>query len=125
MDRPPSPPGPCTHAQAARSNAPSPIVAPSHRTAVPWATSGSHTPPSYVATVMTPTLTSYFDPLCDDKDPDNDNPFCVDSKDEVKQPSPVLLTNPAGVDNTTTAATGVADTPGGSRAKHRQCHHQC
>jgi hypothetical protein len=116
MDRPPSPPGPRTHAQAACSNAPSPIVAPSHQTAVPRATSGSHTPPSYVATVMTPTLTSYFNPLCDDKAPDNDNPLCVDSKDEVKQPSPVLLTNPAGVDNMMTAVTGVADTPGGSGA---------
>jgi hypothetical protein len=65
---------------------------------------------------MTPTLTSYFDPLCNDKDPDDDNPFCVDSEDEVKQPSPVLLTDPAGVDDMATTATGVADTPGGPGA---------
>jgi hypothetical protein len=62
---------------------------------------------------MTPTRSSYYDPLRDDKDPDNVNPFCVDSKDGVKQLSPILLTAPAGVDDTTAAAAGVADTSSG------------
>ncbi len=62
---------------------------------------------------MTPTRSSYYDPLRNDKDPDDDNPFCNDSEDEVEQSSPILLTAPAGVDNTTAATEGVADTSGG------------
>jgi hypothetical protein len=55
MDHPPTPPGPRTCAQAAWSSAPSPIIAPPHRSATPRAFSGSPTPAS----------TGYYDPLCD------------------------------------------------------------
>jgi hypothetical protein len=117
MEGPPSPPGPRTPTKTARPNVLSPINTPPHRTSVPRATSDLHPPTNYAATVMTTTQASLYEPLCEHKNSnDDDNPFQVDSKDEDEQPSPVLLTDPVGVDtavaDTTDAATlGVEDTP--------------
>jgi hypothetical protein len=103
MDHPPTPPGPRTRAQAAWSSAPSPIVAPPHQSAIPRAFSGSPTPAS----------TGYYDPLRDDADdPDDANPFHVASEDEDKQSSPVLLSDPAGINATAAATADVVGTAG-------------
>ncbi len=101
MDRPPSPaPGPRIRAKMART--------PSHRTATPRATSGSHTPPR----------AGKYDPLRAATNLDSDNPFHGDSADEdseLGEGSPALLTNPAGVDATVTVTeAAVADASGGS-----------
>jgi hypothetical protein len=116
MDRPPSPSGPRTHAKMVCLTA----STPSHRTAAPRATSGSRHPPSYAAAVITPHRAGYYDPLCAAMDPDDDNPFHDDSMDEVdqgageiEQGSPILLTNPAGIDAMTTDTAEVADASSG------------
>jgi hypothetical protein len=119
MERPPSPPGPRTHTKTPRPNVPSPINTPPHRTSVPRATSDLRPPTNYAAAVMTTTRASFYEPLCEhENSDDDDNPFHVYSKDEDEPLSPVLLTNPAGVDtavdDTTDAATsGVEGTPTG------------
>ncbi len=103
MDHPPTPPGPRTRAQAARSSASSPIVAPPHRSAIPRAFSGSPTPASM----------GYYNPLHDDVgNPDDANPFHVDSEDEDEQSFPVLLSNLAGIDATAAATADVVGTAG-------------
>jgi hypothetical protein len=116
MERPPSPPGPRTCATTARPNVFSPINTPPHWTSVPRATSDLRPPTNYVAAVMTTTQASFYKPL--HKHKNYDNPFHVDSEDKDEPQSPVLLTNPAGVDtavaNTTDAATlGIEDAPTG------------
>ena len=103
MDHPPTPPGPRTCAQAAWLSAPSPIVAPPHRSAISRAFSGSPTPASM----------GYYDPLCNDADdPDDANPFHIDSENEDKQSSPLLLSDPASVDATAAATAAVMGTAG-------------
>jgi hypothetical protein len=103
MDHPPTPPGPRTRAQAARLSAPSSIVAPPHQTTIPRAFSGS----------PTPAPTGYYNLLRDGMDdPDDANPFHVNSEDEDKQSSPVLLSNPAGVDAMAAATADVVGTAG-------------
>ncbi len=116
MDRPTSPSGPQTRAKTVRSTA----STPSHRSAAPRATSGSRHPPSYAAAAMTPHRVGYYDPLCTATDPDDDNPFHDDSTDEVdqgsgeiEQRSPILLTDPAGVDAMAMDTAEVADASGG------------
>jgi hypothetical protein len=111
MERPASPPGPRTRA---KTSCPilSPINTPPHRTSVPRATSDSRPPTNYAAAVMTTTRASSYEPLREHENSDNDdNPFHVDSEDEDEPPSPVLLTDPAGV-NTTVADTTDAATSG-------------
>jgi hypothetical protein len=112
MDRPPS----RTRTKTVHSTA----STPSHRTAAPRATSGSRHPPSFSAAAMTPHRAGYYNPLCAATDPDDNNPFYVDSADEVdqglgeiEQGSPILLTNPGGVDATGTDTAEVADASGG------------
>jgi hypothetical protein len=119
MDRPPSPPGPRTRAKTAHPNVLSPINTPPHQTSVPRATSDSRPPTNYAAAVMTTTRVSFYEPLCEHENSDNDNnPFHIDSEDEDELPSPVLLTEPTGVDtavaDTTDAVTsGIEDAPTG------------
>jgi hypothetical protein len=68
---------------------------------------------------MTTTSASFYEPLHEHKNSDDDDdPFHVDSEDENEPPSPVLLTDLAGVDtavaSTTDAATsGVEGAPTG------------
>jgi hypothetical protein len=105
MEHPPSPLGPRTCAKTARPNVPSPIDTPPHRTSVPRATSDLCPPTNYAAVVMTTTRASFYKPLCEHKNSDNDdNPFCVNSEDKDEPQSPILLTDSARVD------TAVADT---------------
>jgi len=117
MEHPPSPPGPRTRAKTARPNVLSPINTPPHQTSVPRATSDSRPPTNYAAAVMTTTRVTFYEPLCEHENSDNDNnPFHIDSEDEDEPPSPVLLTDPAGIDttvaDTTDSATlGVEDAP--------------
>jgi hypothetical protein len=119
MERPPSPPGLRTRAKTARPNILSPINTPPHRTSVPWATSDLPPPTNYATAVMTTTQASFYEPFREHENSDNDdNPFHVDSEDKNEPPSPVLLTNPAGVntavaDTTDAATSGVEDTPTG------------
>jgi len=108
MERPPSPLGPRTRAKTARPNVLSPINTPPHRTSVPRATSDSRPPTNYAAAVMTTTRASFYEPLCEhENSDDDDNPFRVDSKDEDEPQSPVLLTNPARVNTTVAPITGL------------------
>jgi hypothetical protein len=54
----------------------------------------------------------YYDPLRNDADnPDNTNPFHVNSEDEDEQSSPMLLSNPTSVD-ATASTTDVVGTAG-------------
>jgi hypothetical protein len=112
MDHPPSPSGLRTRTKTVCLTA----STPSHRTAAPRATSGSRHPPSYAAAMMTPHRASYYDLLHAATDLNDDNPFHDDFADEVdqgsgeiEQGSPILLTNPAGVDATVTDTAKVAD----------------
>ncbi len=76
MERPPSPPGPRTRTKTARSNVLSPINTPPHWTSVPRATSDLRPPTNYAAAVMTTTRASFYDPLREHKNSDDDNnPF--------------------------------------------------
>jgi hypothetical protein len=119
MERPPSPPGPRTCVKTAHPNVLYPINTPPHRTSVTRATSDSCPPTNFAAAVMTTTRASFYKPLCEHENSnDDDNPFHVDSDDEDEPPSPVPLTDPAGVNtavaDTTDAATlGVEDAPTG------------
>jgi hypothetical protein len=48
---------------------------------------------------MTTTQVNFYEPLREHENSDNDdNPFCINSKDEDEPQSPILLTNPARVD---------------------------
>jgi hypothetical protein len=119
MEGPPSPPGPRTCTKTARPNVPSPIDTPPHRTSVPRATSDSRPPMNYAAAVITTTQASFYGPLREHENSNNDdNPFCVNSEDKDEPQSPVLLTNPARIDtavaDTTDAATlGIEGAPTG------------
>ncbi len=109
MERPPSPPGPRTRANTARPNAPSPIDTPPHRTSVPRATSDSRPPTNYAAAMITTTRASFYGPLREhENSDDDDNPFHVNSEDEDEPQSPVLLTNPTRVDTAVADTTDVA-----------------
>jgi hypothetical protein len=66
---------------------------------------------------MTTTRASFYEPLREHENSDNDdNSFHVDSKDKNEPPSPVLLTNPAGVDTAVANTTDAARSPGEQRS---------
>jgi hypothetical protein len=119
MERPPSPWGPRTRTKTARPNVPSPIDTPPHRTSVPQATSDLRPPTNYAAAVITTTQASFYGPLCEHENSDNnDNPFRINSEDEDEPQSPVLLTDPARVDTavadiTDAATSGIEGAPTG------------
>jgi hypothetical protein len=88
---------------------PPPPAAPSHRIATLRATSASSPPATYPAAIATypvavrsPPPMGFYEPLQDQENSDNDNPFHVDSEEEDELRSPTLLSEP--INNTTVDA---------------------